>query len=123
MYSFTPLTLEEFKKYNGFLCWVGDLGNILIDCKDGYVLTKYGTFSKDWVFQKGKVYYISGFNINKNKWTANWMKLKDGYYCSNCEFLTGYKSNYCPKCGKAMNKKAWENLVDNFIFDIYQIKK
>lgn len=129
MYSFTSLTLEEFKKYNGCLIWSGDLGDLLVDCKDDYILTKYGSFSKDWVFCHGKLYYTIPFNLNKNNWTAKWMKTSNyntgeiSFYCSNCEFPTGYKSNYCPKCGKAMNKKAWENLVDNFIFDICQIEE
>ena len=127
MRNIKPLTQKEFNNYEGFVYW--DKIDEVIKCKKDYVITSYGTLSKDFIFKDGEFYYDTIVNINKNNWTAKWMKVSDyttkeiSFYCSNCEFPTDYKSNYCSKCGKAMNKESWENLIENFVRDILKIKK
>lgn len=58
------------------------------------------------------------FHIDRNEWTAEWIYPENEWNlprCSKCgcnskDATYGHKNNFCPKCGRAMTKEAWEKL-------------
>lgn len=50
------LTLQDLYKLNNKFIWWDNFGGILCQCKNGYVVTEYGTFSFDFVSSNGSAY-------------------------------------------------------------------
>lgn len=58
------------------------------------------------------------FHIDRNEWTAEWIYPENEWNlprCSKCgcnskDATYGHKSNFCPKCGRAMTEEAWAEL-------------
>lgn len=57
-------------------------------------------------------------SLDRSAWTAEWIWPSNEFNlpkCSKCgcnskDATYGHKSNFCPKCGRAMNDSAWEML-------------
>lgn len=119
-----PLTLEQLRGIDGQPVWIKDLktpecsgwrmiywdrGKYLVliaKSIQGYILEEYG---KTWL-----AYAQQPAHIDREKWTAEWIYPKSEFSlpkCSKCgcnskDATYGHKDNFCPKCGRAMNKKA-----------------
>lgn len=123
-----PLTMEQLRKIDGQPVWVEDLKNhdrsawrliywdrgkylvLIAKSSDGYILEEYG---QTWL-----AYAYPPAHIDREAWTAEWIKY-DGYTeCSKCGHWydspdsedDGDRPAFCPSCGRAMTPAAWAEL-------------
>lgn len=127
-----PLTLEQLRNMDGKPVWIvesPDWGHwelsedaedyILDRDTDLYGLTypdpdgKAGLHKLGWI-----AYAYPPSHIDREAWTAEWVK-HDGYTeCSKCEHWYDSPENedegdqpaFCPSCGRAMTPEAWAEL-------------
>ena len=55
-YKNPKLTLEDLQQLENRFIWWDNFGGQLCQCKNGYVVTDFGTFSFDYVLSNGSAY-------------------------------------------------------------------
>lgn len=125
-----PLTIEQLRKMEGNPVWVDFTGST-IEREPGWFILKdvqgeeaylvgedsvykaYEYYGKTW-----RAYAYPPAHIDREAWTAKWVK-HDGYTeCSKCEHWydspesedAGDQPAFCPSCGRAMTPEAWAEL-------------
>lgn len=115
-----PLTLEQLRGMDGKPVWVTPTGfwalviakkgkRVQLICNDG---------ERVWADKEielvGPVYAYPPAHIDREAWTAEWVK-RDGYTeCSKCEYWydspesedEGDRPVFCPGCGRAMKPQG-----------------
>ena len=116
-----PLTLEQLRGMGGQPYWhVGlqeDSHKPHWKILDPFVSKHpedYG-YGKRWL-----AYAYPPANIEREAWTAEWVKRGSRYICSSCGVRCAEESDetyyyqilskFCPNCGKAMTPEAWAEL-------------
>lgn len=125
-YDGEKLTMDQLKCMVGKPVWSKKFEEWFLilkeDCK--YLLfDKMGHYAPLWsdVIDRG-LYAYPPARIDREKWTAEWVKY-DGYTeCSKCEYWYNSSENedegdrpaFCPSCGRAMTQGAMEVLESRF---------
>ena len=123
-----PLTLEQLREMHGNPVLIHELDGekywAIVDkvsehevrLLDTVRQNDYGSFElygESWL-----AYAYPPARIDREAWTAEWVK-HDGYTeCSKCEHWYGSPENedegdrpaFCPSCGRAMTPEAWDEL-------------
>lgn len=135
-----PLTLEQLRKMDGQPVWCKSLINgksewaiiRIVEMSKTWFIALAGasqgfgdkdTYGKTWL-----AHAYPPAHIDREAWTAEWRELHgdklvgfddcgDDVYrhyhysvCTSCGKGSAVKSNFCPKCGKAMTPEAWAEL-------------
>lgn len=122
-----PLTLEQLQGVEKVtpVWWEG--AGFWCLAQSGGILTPSGQcYDVDGL--PGEFYASPPAHIDREEWTAEWRELHgdklvglddcgDDVYrhyhysvCTSCGKGSAVKSNFCPKCGKAMTPEAWAEL-------------
>lgn len=122
-----PLTLEQLREMDGRPVRMEDLtGGTLWNqwiiferhTDDGFIPRGGGYFGCDSYGVKWLAYAYPPAHIDREAWTAEWIKY-DGYTeCSKCKHWydspesedDGDRPAFCPSCGRAMTPEAWAEL-------------
>lgn len=127
-----PLTLEQLREMDGQPVWIveapywgrwelsEDAEDYILDRDpDLYGLTYPDPDGKGGLHKLGWLAYAHPpAHIDREVWTAEWVK-HDGYTeCSKCEHWYDSTENedegdqpaFCPSCGRAMTPEAWAEL-------------
>ena len=122
-----PLTLEQLREMDGRPVRMEDLtGGTLWNqwiiferhTDDGFIPRGGGYFGCDSYGVKWLAYAYLPAHIDREAWTAEWIKY-DGYTeCSKCKHWydspesedDGDRPAFCPSCGRAMTPEAWAEL-------------
>ena len=119
-----PLTLEQLREMQGEKVilyrmkstepletgTVKENGDVL---GDAGMLAYHELYLETWV-----AFSIPFVRIDRSEWTAEWIYPENEWNlprCSKCgcnskDATYGHKSNFCPKCGRAMTEEAWAEL-------------
>lgn len=135
-----PLTLEQLRGMDGQPVWCKSLINgksewaiiRIVEMSKTWFIALAGasqgfgdkdTYGKTWL-----AHAYPPAHIDREAWTAEWRELHgdklvgfddcgDDVYrhyhysvCTSCGKGSAVKSNFCPKCGKAMTPEAWAEL-------------
>lgn len=118
-----PLTLEQLRRMDGQPVWCRDkdewfiielhhpvFGSCVINSDGCYITLEKAA--------KRGFYAHPRAHIDREGWTADWVK-HDGYTeCSKCDYWydspdgeeDGDRPVFCPACGRAMTPEAWAEL-------------
>ena len=127
-----PLTLEQLRGMDGQPVWCKSL----INGKSEWAIIRIVEMSKTWFIALagasqgfgdkdtyGKTWLAHAYppaHIDREAWTAEWVKRGSRYICSSCGVRCAEESDetyyyqllskFCPNCGKAMTPEAWAEL-------------